>query len=541
MSERKTLVRKLIYGAVIVVLWVPLARLSQPAAKESSGGWLATLRKKYKLSQAELGDIDPTSATMKLATMGLGGVAVNLLWDRANEYKKKEDWIALGATLEQIVKLQPNFYKVWDFQAHNLSYNVSAEFDDYHDRYTYVIRGINFLKQGFEKNETEPRLLNRIGWYIGQKIGRADEYKQYRRMFKEDWNNLFHAHDNPDRTPEERDNWLVAREYHRKGEALADTLEKRGIPLRTTPLLFYSEAPKSLINYSETRQLEGRFISDEDRKETKRSWEKAFREWTEYGRRELPTSFGIKIRLEDQESQQDLAARLQKQLEEMLPGVRERLRKEKLAALPPNIREALQTPREQRSPDQIALAGEHEHKATVTWDEVADAAPPDKIVEAKRLANNLMRAEAQINAIITERSKVNYEYLRTRGEAEPEEATLEARRLTYEGGQEMDRANYDKAIPLYEEAWKKWREVIDRHPRMAGESVSADEIVEDINRYKKALSTFGRKFPEPFILQDVIDIAELKVTPTPEDLDRKEREARQKRKNTAVNNEAKNE
>ena len=178
MSERKTFIRKLIYGALIVLLWIPLSRMSQPATKTNPGGTLASLRKDLKLSQAELGDIDPTSATMKLATMGLGGVAVNLLWDRANEYKKKEDWIALGATLEQIVKLQPNFYKVWDFQAHNLSYNISAEFDDYHDRYTYVIRGINFLKEGVEKNENEPRLLHRIGWYIGQKIGRSDEHKQ---------------------------------------------------------------------------------------------------------------------------------------------------------------------------------------------------------------------------------------------------------------------------------------------------------------------------------------------------------------------------
>ncbi|MEX2141307.1 MAG: hypothetical protein WD894_18725 [Pirellulales bacterium] len=528
MSERKTLIRKLVYGAFMVVLFVPLSMMSQPATKESSGGILARLRKTHKLSQAELGDIDPSSATMKLATMGMGGVAVNLLWERANEYKKKEDWIALGATLEQIVKLQPHFYKVWDFQAHNLSYNISAEFDDYHDRYTYVIRGINFLKQGFEKNDSEPRLLNRIGWYIGQKIGRADEHKQYRRLFREDWNNLFHVTDNPDRTPEERDNWLVAREKHRLAEDLADTLKSRNIYLKTTPLLFYSEAPKSQINYAETRQLEGRFLQPDERSETKRAWETARAEWREYGQRQLPTSFGIEIRLQDLENQEKLAAELTAEIEALLPGVRERLRDEKLAGFAADIREAIRTPFEHRTHDQMALAAEHEYKTAVNWDEVADQAPADQRADAKRLSNALMRAEAQVNAISTERGKVNYEYWRTRGDAESEEITLEARRLTYEAGDQMDRANVDKAIPLYEEAWKKWREVVDRYPRMAGESVSADELVEDINRYKKALSFYGQKFPQPFILQEVIDVAEMKIIYTPEQLAEMEREAERK-------------
>jgi hypothetical protein len=531
MNERKTLFRKLIYGAMILVLFIPLSMMSQPATKESAGGVLAQERVEHNLSQAELGDIDPSSATMKLATMGLGGVAVNLLWERANEYKKKEDWIAFGATLEQIVKLQPNFYKVWDFQAHNLSYNLSAEFDDFRDRYTYVIRGINFLKQGFEKNEHEPRLLHRLGWYIGQKIGRSDERKQYRELFRQDWNNLFHAHDeyNMNRTDEERDNWLVSKEYYRRAESLADMLDSQGIPLRTTPLLFFSEAPKSQINYAETRQLEGRFVDPKiERPETKRAWESARIEWIEFGRRVLPTTFGISIRLEDLESQQDLAAELRQKLEAMLPGVREKLRNQRITTLPENAQDAVRTPYEERSHDQIALAGEHEHKVAVGWDEVADQAPDETRVEAKRMANELIHAESLINAIETERMKVNYEYWRTRAVAEPEEITMQARLLTYEANSAIDKANVGQAIEKYEQAWEKWREVIDRYPRMAGESVSADEIVEDIDRYRKALSVFGRKFPQPFILQDVLDVAEQKVIHSPDDLAKMDREAERK-------------
>jgi hypothetical protein len=530
MNERRTWLRKLVYVALMVVLCVPLSYLSQPATKTSAGGSLASLRKEFKLSQAELGDIDPSSATMKLATMGLGGVAVNLLWERANEYKKKEDWIELGATLEQIVKLQPNFYKVWDFQAHNLSYNISAEFDDYHDRYTYVIKGISFLKEGFEKNENEPRLLHRIGWYIGQKIGRSDEHKQFRHLFKIDWNDLFHAHDdlNPNRTDEARDNWLVSKEYYRQAESLANRLANQGIPLKTSPLLFYSEAPKSQINYAETREIEGRFLLPPDRQATKSAWETARGDWLDYGHRPLPTSFGITVRLEDQENLEDLAADLKQKIETLLPGVREKLHEEKLSKFPPDVREAIRTPKANRTHDQMTLASENEYKTAVAWDEVADQAPADKRIEVKRLANELIRTEGQINAISTQRMTVNYEYWRVRGLAEPEEDTLEARRLTYEAGDLVNKSEIFEAIPVYEKAWKKWRQVIDRFPRIAGESVSADELVEDINRYRNTLAKVGKKFPQPFILQDVIDISEQKITFSPEELAKKEREAREK-------------
>ena len=113
----------------------------------------------------------------------------------------------LSATLEQMTKLQPNFYSIWDFQAHNLSYNISVEFDNYRDRYAWVMKGIEFLRQGIGFNNREPRLLGRMGWFIGQKIGRADEKVQYRRLFKAD--DDFHQRDRPGRTQPERDNWLV--------------------------------------------------------------------------------------------------------------------------------------------------------------------------------------------------------------------------------------------------------------------------------------------------------------------------------------------
>ena len=170
MTERTSFYRKLAYLGIIVVLAFPIVWLSVPATTTREGGKLAQMRKQYNLAQVNLGEVDPASETIKLATLGLRGVAVNLLWEKANYYKKVEDWTNLTATLEQLAKLQPNFITFWKFQAWNLTYNVSVEFDDYHDRYYYVRRGIQFLQEGEHYNTDNPQLLWDLGWFIGQKI-----------------------------------------------------------------------------------------------------------------------------------------------------------------------------------------------------------------------------------------------------------------------------------------------------------------------------------------------------------------------------------
>ena len=116
------------------------------------------------------------------------------------------------------------------------------------------MKGIEFLRQGISLNLREPRLLGRMGWFIGQKIGRADEKKQYRRLFKAD--DDFHERDRPGRTLVERDNWLVGREKYLAAQKLVDS----GAPLKTTPLIFHSEPMMTAINYARALESDGVFI-----------------------------------------------------------------------------------------------------------------------------------------------------------------------------------------------------------------------------------------------------------------------------------------
>jgi len=238
----------------MAILLVPLAIMSLPATVKivnkkrqfQPGGVLAEMRKDAGLSQAQLGEIDPASETMKLATFGMRGLAVVLLWDKAQDYKKREDWDNLSATLEQIARLQPNFITVWEHQAHNMSYNVSVEFDDYKQRYHWVKKGIDYLIDGTEYNQNEPRLLWFVGWVVGQKIGRADERVQFRRMFKDDkeFHDMFAMHGidmavggptcgpPPESKP---DNWLVGREWYKKAVNAKDAGGSIGARLTVLP------------------------------------------------------------------------------------------------------------------------------------------------------------------------------------------------------------------------------------------------------------------------------------------------------------------
>jgi len=73
------------------------------------GGFLPQMQVNINSVKRKLGDIDPASETIKLATLGLRGVAALVLWEKSNDYKMKEDWAKYEATLNQIAVVQPHF------------------------------------------------------------------------------------------------------------------------------------------------------------------------------------------------------------------------------------------------------------------------------------------------------------------------------------------------------------------------------------------------------------------------------------------------
>ena len=479
----------------IAVLLVPLSALSQPADSSSKGGKLAKLREQFGLSQANLGEVDPTSEAMRLATLGLKNVAVTLLWDRANHYKKVEDWTNLSAVLEQMTKLQPNFYSVWDFQAHNLSYNISVEFDDYHDRYSWVMKGIEFLRQGISYNLREPRLLGRMGWFLGQKVGRSDEKKQYRRLFKAD--DDFHERDRPGRTLPERDNWLVAREKYLAGQQIVDA----GAPLKTTALIYHSEPMMTAVNYAKSLEEDGTFgVAARD------GWKLAGDEMRRFSVREIPTSWDVPIRLGMREAELARADRLAEEMEQLLPGQLKAMEEAKRASLTPEQKEALDVPAMERTDAQRAAAQIATQSMRVDWPQVVAEAQGDVRLPAKELLRQWKEAKETAEIIDRYREIVNFDVWRATCEAEVTEPAIKAREATWRAEKDFENAKLQPAKQAYEEAFAAWREVLDASPVLRADSITADDMSEIVDRYRKVLEQLDEPFPKPFILEDMLKL-----------------------------------
>lgn len=508
----------MIYIGLMVALLLPLSYLSQPAGNPKHGdegnfrGVLADMRERDSLSQTSIGEIDPAGATMQMVLFGFNGVAVNQLWGQAQEAQKKEDWETLRTVLNQLVKLQPHYFKVWDFQAHNLSYNLSVEFDDYRARYKQVINGFNFLKQGIDLNKNEPRLPHKLGWYIGHKIGRADEKVFYRKLFQTDWMKLFHETDNPDRPLEQRDNWLVANEKFKFATELADQLEAKGKPLQTTPSLFYKELSHSLINYAETITDEGQFDK------TKAAWanaDKAFQEYS-FNRPFLTPNLRV-VRIGQMEQLLKQSFEKQNALLELVPGERQKLFDEKLNEIADDkLKEILKKPLKERTGEENTMVRDKARELRISWHDLANRALEGSArTKAKILANEITLLEEQIQEIDHLRSPLNYNYWRILIESEKHEETYLAHKTTFEAQELYRKGKLYESARKFEEAFCHWRWVLNHYPYLRNDSVTYDDIHEHIKKYREALTRgqpgFLNDHPnhfETFPLWDIVAIVE---------------------------------
>ncbi|MGL4944402.1 MAG: hypothetical protein ACRC46_14565 [Thermoguttaceae bacterium] len=294
MTQNKVFIRKVVYGVLIAILLVPLYILGRPVktvmsdgvVQMDAGGVLAKIRTENHLADAQIGEVDPSSAALKLATFGLRGVAIAMLWYRANQFEKIHDWNNVVATGNQIVFLEPHFRTIWEFLGWKLSYNASADFDDYRERYRWVIRGFDFVVRGLLYNQQEPKLEKWAGWTISQKIGIADENEQYRRLLRDDEAfGLRHSCT----LPSERDNWLLGRRWYQRGEKL---IGEGFMPGQETLFLYFSRPRLNLVNYAVWIRKDGAQQSCEPifGAVAIEAWKHAETEWAAFGKMVLPTA-----------------------------------------------------------------------------------------------------------------------------------------------------------------------------------------------------------------------------------------------------------
>jgi len=110
-----------------------------------------------------------------IATAALGtfrGLAVDALWARADALQTAGEYFEAQTLSQWITALQPRFPRVWGFQAWNLAYNISVCTREPAERWGWINRGIELLRdQGIPLNPTDPNLPMELGWLFFHKIG----------------------------------------------------------------------------------------------------------------------------------------------------------------------------------------------------------------------------------------------------------------------------------------------------------------------------------------------------------------------------------
>lgn len=496
--NNRTLSRKIIYILAMVALLFPLFYLGKPPTKGS--GKIAELRSRHAIGQADLGKLDPASESMKLATLGLRGIAATVLWIKADHYKEEKFFDRFSATLNQIALLQPHMISVWQHQAHNLSYNVSPEFDDYRQRYEWVKKGIDYLVKGTKFNARKPILQYDLGQYLGAKMGKADEKLQYRQLFRND--DEFHEYFigqglnaksddalGPDRKP---DNWLVGKQWFEQAYQLVSA----GVPIKKSPHLLFSYGPLWQMYHGEAIEDEG--ILDE---RARFVWEKASREWKEFGNRELTTTGYVPVTLRSMDTARKNVEELKAKFMEKTGSVRDKVaaaKKDKFANANPRKVEAFDKPLEQRTTEERMWAAEVQVNIEPSYQELASELPRAEQIEALELASQLRSAEEYARSTGSLREQVNYTYWETRALAEQQQMMVDARRLIYEANKLIDVADIKGAVEKYEEGFVRWDKVFRYYPVIMTEDVGGD-VLKAINRYKKLID---EEIDERFVLYE---------------------------------------
>ncbi len=150
--------------------------------------WVSRIKKDNDLGEATIGQIDTGGFMLKLGMIGgFRGVVANYLWSQVRTYERVHEWDKMKNTVEFITRLQPHFLSIWDYQGWNLAYNVSVEWDAPEDKYVWIKKGINFIKDGVAKNQKmRADLIWSTAWTYYHKIGQADEAVILRRLFRDD-------------------------------------------------------------------------------------------------------------------------------------------------------------------------------------------------------------------------------------------------------------------------------------------------------------------------------------------------------------------
>jgi hypothetical protein len=432
LSYLSNMQRKIIYAVGILVLFTAIFPYKQYLQAEAV---------KKDLGEATIGEVDTGSFVLKLFLLGgARGMAANVLWSRAIEFQKVQEWDRLKLTVDMITKLQPHFLSIWTFQSWNLTYNVSVEWDAPEDKYEWIKRGIMFVREGVEKNKKSPDLIWDTAWYYYHKLGFSDESIILRRLFYDDEDESFKK--SPLDFNVYRDNFQLGHDWFVKSVRLVDAGEERQVKGSMDASVDHVDAPiqrkgqqgdlafRSMPAHAQTRYAIG--LEKESMKGIEASfgpramneWAKSHTEWDELGHKVFETF------------------------------------------------------------NRVMVDGKLIHQY-VKLDDNAISNP-----EANKKLHENEKYWADRWA-----DQMNYPYWKDRCAAEMEEQGVAARKLFYEGTRAYKSADFPVAVEKYKEGLLIWQKLLARHEPYAKDSLNKQDTGMVVKRYARACQQSGSDMP----------------------------------------------
>ena len=139
----------------------------------------------------------PMLAFTTVALGGFRGLIANALWMRASDLQEEDKFYEMEQLADWITALEPHFSQVWTVEAWNMAYNISVKFKNPEDRWHWLERGIQLLRdRGIPLNPDAALLYRELSWLFQHKMGQNldDAHMRYKLRWAQEMQNVTGGH-----------------------------------------------------------------------------------------------------------------------------------------------------------------------------------------------------------------------------------------------------------------------------------------------------------------------------------------------------------
>jgi hypothetical protein len=114
----------------------------------------------------------PIVAFTTVALGSFRGIVADMLWLRVINLQDEGQYFEMVQLASWITKLQPRFTGATAYLAWNMAYNISVTCSSFEDRWRWVNKGIELIRdEALNYNPGDPLLYRELGWIYQHKVG----------------------------------------------------------------------------------------------------------------------------------------------------------------------------------------------------------------------------------------------------------------------------------------------------------------------------------------------------------------------------------